>query len=597
MTSPNHLAHEKSPYLQQHAHNPVDWYPWGEEAFALSEKLDKPIFLSVGYATCHWCHVMERESFSDPQMAQLMNDTFVNIKVDREELPEVDNIYMEFAQVLMSSAGGWPLNVILTSDLKPFFAVTYLPPKTKRGLIGLDQFIAHIKQIWQSDERQLLIEQANKLVEVFERTHVSAGEEMPGEEQLVNGVERLFEVADPLYGGVKGEPKFPLGYQANFLLQFAKKKNESRALFYVELTLDRMARGGIYDHLGGGFARYSIDQKWQIPHFEKMLYDNAILADAYLEAWLSTNKPIYRRITQEILDYILREMTSPEGGFYSAEDADSEGHEGRFYTWTPHEIQAVLTPEEAQLFCQYYQVTEHGNFEGRSVLNQLLPSNEFAEIYKLSEEELEKRLAHARKLLFIEREKRERPFKDDKILSGWNGLMIAALARAGKMLQEERFTQAAEKAATFLKNNLWKEGRLLRRYREEEARFPAGLDEYAYLIHGLLELGPEWHTWAVELATLLKNEFKAKGGAFYQTEKKQSILLRKCEFYDGAEPSGNGVHAHNLIRLFQMTQDETYLTQMEDILKAAKKFIEAYPPGACYHLLALQCYLDIKGTL
>jgi uncharacterized protein len=593
----NHLISEKSPYLLQHAHNPVDWYPWGEEAFALSKKLDKPIFLSIGYATCHWCHVMERESFQDPHVAQTMNEAFVNIKVDREELPEVDSLYMEFAQLLMSTAGGWPLNVILTPELKPFFAITYLPPRTRHGLIGLEEFIAHIKQLWQSDERAELIEQANKIVEILERATHAIGDEVPQEDLLLDAVEHLFQLADPVYGGMKGEPKFPLGYQCNFLMQFAKAKNESRALFYVELTLDKMADGGIYDHLGGGFSRYSIDERWSIPHFEKMLYDNAILAGAYLAGWQFVKKERYRRVCEEILTYVLRDMTDPGGGFYSAEDADSEQHEGRFYTWTPDEIKEALPLSEAELFCRYYGVTPGGNFEGRSVLQIELPLNVFAEAQGLQEEELEQRLEEAKKILFERRTRREHPFKDDKILGGWNGLMIGALVKAGKALEEESFVHEALRAAECIRKNLWKEGQLLRRFRQGEARFPAGLDEYAYLLQGLLALfeagcGTQWLSWGIEIAALLQKEFKREGGAFYQTEMQRSILIRKCEFYDGAEPSGNGLHAENLIRLFQITQNEDYLDQARDVFKAAKGFIEAYPPGACYHLLSLQHYLD-----
>jgi uncharacterized protein len=597
----NHLAGEKSPYLLQHVHNPVDWYPWGEEAFSLAKKLDRPIFLSIGYATCHWCHVMEQESFEDAEIARMMNESFVNVKVDREELPEVDSVYMEFAQALMSSAGGWPLNVFLTPELKPFFAVTYLPPKTRRGLIGLDQFLHHIKQIWQSDERSLLVEQANKIVEIFERSSHFIGSELPDAELISASVMQLLELADPVFGGIKGEPKFPLGYQANFLLEYAKKKNESRALFYVELTLNMMGRGGIYDHLGGGFSRYSVDERWMIPHFEKMLYDNAILANTYLEAWKFTEEKNYRVICKEILDYVVREMTAPQGGFYSAEDADSEGHEGRFYTWTPAEIKGVLSADEAALFCHFFNVTEGGNFEGRSVLHSERPIDEFATLLHLDPAIISQQLEEAKRKLFKKREERPRPFKDDKILSGWNGLMIASLAKAGRAFQETAYAEAALKAARFIKEQLWKEKRLFRRFREGEARFPAGLDDYAFLICGCLTLfeegyGSEWLNWAVEMASILENDFKMPKGAFYQTDGKEPILIRRCEFYDGAEPSGDGVHCENLLRLFQITQEEKYLTQAEDILKAAKNFLEAYPPGAVYHLIALQRYLDIKAA-
>jgi uncharacterized protein len=596
----NHLVNEKSPYLLQHLHNPVDWYPWGKEAFELAQSEDKPIFLSIGYATCHWCHVMEKESFEDPEVAKLMNEVFVNIKVDREELPEIDTIYMEFAQALMSSAGGWPLNVILTPDLKPFFAITYLPPKSKRGLMGLQEFSGHIKQIWESEERARLLEQADKLVEMFQRASFSQGEELPSENHVLASLQVLFDIADPIYGGIKGAPKFPMSYQANFLLEISKAKGDSRALFYVELTLDMMHNGGIYDHLGGGFSRYSVDERWHVPHFEKMAYDNAILADAYLEAWRFTKKGAYKTVVEEILNYILRDMTHADGGFYSAEDADTDGQEGLFYTWTPTEIQEVLSLEEAELFCQLYGVSHEGNFEGRSVLHLSVPIEEFAEIKAIPLDQLLPMIAHAREALFKKRQQRSRPFKDDKILSSWNGLMIHAFIKASGALNEQKFREAAVKAAEFIKAHLWKNGKLLRRWREGESRFNAGLEDYSFMIKGLISLfeqgcGSEWLKWAIEMADILELDFKAEDGAFYHTDGNEPVLIRKCEFYDGAEPSGNGVHCENLIRLFQLTQSEKYLDQAEDILKAARKYIESYPPGACYHLLALQRYLDVKA--
>ncbi len=570
----NHLAKEKSPYLMQHANNPVDWYPWGEEAFELARKEDKPIFLSIGYATCHWCHVMEKESFENPDIAKRMNETFINIKVDREELPQVDNFYMEFAQAMMSSPGGWPLNILLTPDLKPFFAVTYLPPSTKKGLMGLTEFCEQIHSLWTSEEKNHLIDQAEELLEIMEHSFQAKGEELPDEMEISYAAQNLFSVADENYGGIKGEPKFPLGYQAEFLLQYAKAKKDSRAIYFVELTLGSMYKGGIYDHLGGGFSRYSIDEKWQIPHFEKMLYDNAILAKTYCQAWKYTKKENYKKVFQGIIEYVLREMTHPDGGFYSAEDADSDGHEGLFYTWDYKEILDSLK-EDGETFCHAYGVTKEGNFEGRNVLH-LVNGDEGLESCK--------------KILFEERSKRNRPFKDDKILSSWNGLMIDAMASTG-------YTDAALKAAEFIKKNLWKEGRLFRRFRDGEARFSAGLDEYAFMIKGVLSLyeagmGDRFLEWALEMTKILEIEFKAEHGAFYQTDSQETLLFRKCDFYDGAEPSGNGVHLENLLRLYQATFNEHYLTQAEDILKAAHEFMKTFPPGTCYHYMGLQRYYD-----
>lgn len=596
----NRLIHEKSPYLLQHAHNPVDWFPWGQEAFALAKQSDKPIFLSIGYATCHWCHVMERESFENPEIAKLMNETFVNIKIDREELPQVDSIYMEFAQALMSSAGGWPLNLILTPDLKPFFAVTYLPPANRRGLVGMKQFIQHIHQLWQSEERKQLVEQADKIVEIFEKSAQAIGNEIPDEKNLIAALEMMFEIADPVYGGLKGEPKFPMGYQSLFLLEFSRGKGDSRALFCAELTLDMMLRGGIYDQLGGGFSRYAIDERWVVPHFEKMLYDNAILARTYLDAFKYTKREAYRVVCEETLDYVLNEMSHPEGGFYSAEDADSEGHEGMYYTWTLQEIREVLSNEEAELFCQYYGVTPEGNFEGRNVLHVQVPLEEFAELRNIPKEEILSILNKTRAKMFKRRQVRQRPFKDDKILVSWNGLMIDAMVKAASALKKPAFKEAAIKAAHFIQAHLWKEGHLLRRWRDNEARFMGGIDDYAFLIKGLISLfeegcGTEWLKWAIELTDVLQKEFKADEGAFYYHLEDPTLLIRKCEYYDGAEPSGNAVHCENVLRLYQITQNELYLNQAEDILKAAKHHMEIYPPGACYHLISLQRYLDVKA--
>lgn len=605
MTTPgfsNRLIKEKSPYLLQHAHNPVDWYPWGDEAFERAKKEDKPIFLSIGYATCHWCHVMEAESFENPEVAKLMNEAFVNIKVDREEHPEVDSIYMEFAQALMSSPGGWPLNVVLTPDLKPFFAVTYLPPSTRKGIIGIDQFAKQIQTLWNGDERVHLIAQADKIVELFAKSAKTKGDELPQEDLLESAIQMLFDTADPVYGGIRGEPKFPLGYQANLLLQYSKSKSDGRALFYVDLTLEMMARGGLFDHVGGGFSRYCVDERWRIPHFEKMLYDNAILAETYLQAYKYTKKKRFGAITRSVCDYVLREMTSPEGGFFSAQDADSEGHEGRYYTWTRAEIEELMPPQDAELFCRFYGVTQGGNFEGRNVLYTEMGLDEFAAAIGMPAPDLEVKLESLRKLLFDKRSARPAPFKDDKILTSWNGLMIDALAKAGACFQEMRYTKAALDAAHFIKQKLTQEGNLLHRYRDGEARFDAGLEDYAFLIRALitlfeLGLGGEWLEWAVVLSESVERHFKAPEGAYYQSAPDPHLLIRKCEFYDGAEPSGNAIHCENLLRLYQITQQEKFLTQAEEILKAVKGFIEAFPPGACYHLMAMQRYLDAKAPM
>lgn len=594
----NRLALEKSPYLLQHAHNPVDWYPWSEEAFSAAMVADKPIFLSIGYATCHWCHVMEQESFSNPEIAKLMNETFINIKVDREEMPEIDGLYMEFAQAMMSGGAGWPLNVILTPELKPFFASTYLPADSRQGFLGLKQLILRIDEIWKDpEERELVIAQAGKIVDLFAGNVQTVGTTLPSKEQIHEAAELLFKTADPIYGGTRGSPKFPIGFQACFLLRYSRFTGESRALFYTERTLDMMHRGGIYDHLGGGFARYTVDEKWMIPHFEKMSYDNATVVRAYLEAWEYTRTDFYREVCEETLGYILREMTDPKGGFYSAQDADTEAHEGRFYTWSWEEIHKILGPE-AGLFCEFYGVTPTGNFEGRNVLHMTHSLSEFAQIQKRDPLILANNLNHLRTILWQEREKRVHPYKDDKIIASWNGLLIYTLSEAGRVFQNPAYLEAAQNAARFVRDNLWKEGILYRRWREGDARFEGVLDDYACMIHGLISLfeadcGSEWLEFAIELATVLSVDFKAENGAFYFTNGKDPhLLLRSCEFYDGAEPSGNAIHTENLVRLYQITGIEDYRKEAEDILKAAKQHIDLYPPGACYHLMSLQRFID-----
>ncbi|MBA3957492.1 MAG: thioredoxin domain-containing protein [Parachlamydiaceae bacterium] len=594
----NRLIRQKSPYLLQHAHNPVDWYPWGEEAFEAAKSSDRPIFLSIGYATCHWCHVMERESFENVQIAQLLNENFICIKVDREELPEVDGLYMEFAQGMMSGAAGWPLNVILTPALQPFFAATYLPPNNQHGMMGLIDLVARIKEVWGTEERESVVMQAEQVVQVFANAVHAKGDEIPDKDQLQDISDLLFKLADPVYGGMKGSPKFPISYQYNFLLRYAGKHNDSRALFFIERTLDMMHRGGIYDHLGGGFSRYSVDEEWLIPHFEKMLYDNALIAFTYLETWQVTKDEKYRTISESVLNYVIREMRHSEGGFYSAEDADSDGHEGLFYTWTPDEIEELLGRAQGELFCDFYGVLPEGNFEGRNVLHTKVNVEEFALNRGLNPQEFAKQLEKNRKTLFKAREKRPHPFKDDKILSSWNGLMIFAMAEAGAAFGEKRYIDAAVEAATFIKENMWQEDQLFRRWREADVGFNAGLDEYAFLIRGALSLfevgcGSQWLTWAMEMTEILQDKFKAEEGAFYQTDgMDDSIILRKCQFSDGAEPSGNAIHCENLMRLYQLTLEQTYFDQASDVLKGVKKYIDSYAPGYCYHMMNLNRYYE-----
>jgi hypothetical protein len=457
-----------------------------------------------------------------------------------------------------------------------------------------------MQKLWNSDERKMLMEQADRVVELFESMPLDIGSEMLEERVLEIAIEVLYELIDPVYGGIKGEPKFPMGYQSSLLLAIAAVKGDSRALFCAELSLDSMQRGGIYDQLGGGFARYAVDASWLVPHFEKMLYDNAILARTYLDGWQLTKKASYQTTCQETLDYVIRVLSHPQGGYYSAEDADSNGREGFYYTWMFDEIQALLSAEEGELVCAFYGVTTEGNFEGRNILHSAKPLEQFIEDKNLDSEKTKENLRTAQAKLIEARQARVRPFVDDKILTSWNGLMIDAMIRAARCFNSEIYEKSALAAAECIRSNLWKEGQLLRRFRENEPRFPGGLDDYAFLIKGLLSLfdqdyGSQWLKWAIELTDVLETQFKMESGVFYLHLNDPILLLRKCEFYDGAEPSGNAVHAENLLRLYQITYNEKYLKGAEAILKVAKTSIETYPPGACYHLLALHRYLNIKA--
>lgn len=599
----NRLVKEKSPYLLQHAHNPVDWYPWGEEAFAEAKRQDKPIFLSIGYATCHWCHAMEKESFEDVGLAEKMNEAFVNIKVDREELPEVDSLYMEFAQAMMAGSAGWPLNLVLTPDLKPFFAATYLPSHSRGGMMGLSELIDRIEEVWRSEDRDRVTAQADKVVELFTENIHLRGDRISDKAQIAKSADLLFKIADPVYGGLKGAPKFPVGYQYEFLLRYAVLYKEGRALFLVDRALEMMSRGGIYDHLGGGFSRYSIDERWIVPHFEKMLYDNALLADIYTNCWKFTKKPLFKEVAIHILDYVLRDMTGAEGEFFSAEDADSEGLEGKFYLFSYEEVKALLDPIEFSYFSPYYGLTQQGNFEGSNVLHITRSVEDFAREIREDPLEVEQVLARARHKLFEVRSQREHPFKDDKVLTGWNGLMIHALVNAGSAFELPRLTQAAVKAAEFMKMYLWNREVLFRGIRAGELLPQGIIDDYAFMIRGLLALfeageGSSYLELAIRLSDAAKRKFKAEEGAFFQSSSdEEHLLIRKCQYADGAEPSGNAVHAENLLKLHALTGNEEFLEEAEDILKSVKKFLDLYSAGYFYHTMNLMRYYDEHSPL
>nr|WP_232330850.1 MULTISPECIES: thioredoxin domain-containing protein [unclassified Thermoactinomyces] len=591
----NRLINEKSPYLLQHAYNPVDWYPWGPEAFEKAKLEDKPIFLSIGYSTCHWCHVMERESFEDEQVAKVLNENFVSIKVDREERPDVDHIYMTVCQA-MTGHGGWPLTIIMTPEQKPFFAGTYFPKESRYGRTGLIELLERVARLWKS-ERKRADEMSGRVTEAVQAYLApdEAGEW--GKELFDYAFEQFASQFDEVYGGFGDAPKFPRPHDFLFLLRYWRQTGENEALRMVTSSLAAMRKGGIFDHLGYGFARYSVDREWLVPHFEKMLYDQALLALAYIEAFQATGEKSHAEVASEIFTYVLRDMTSPEGGFYSAEDADSEGVEGKFYVWTPGEIQEVLGPEEGAFFCEVYGVTEEGNFEhGTSILNRIGVSlEEMAKRRGLSVEELNRKLAEQREKLFAVREKRVHPYKDDKILTSWNGLMIAALARGGRVLGETEYTDAAVRAVEFIFNNLTREdGRLLARFRDGEAKYPGYLDDYAFLIWGLIELyettfQANYLTRAIYLTKKMIELFgdEKNGGFYFYGKDAETLLVRPKEIYDGATPSGNSVAAYNLIRLGKLTSDEQLLKEADRQLRAFAKAIDSSPISHSFFLIAM----------
>lgn len=545
----NKLANEKSPYLLQHAHNPVDWFPWGEEAFEKAKKEDKPIFLSIGYSTCHWCHVMERESFEDEEVADVLNNNFISIKVDREERPDIDHIYMTVCQA-MTGHGGWPLTVLMTPEKKPFYAGTYFPKNDRMGMPGIITLLERVNSLW-SKERETLEESGDQIVNAVSKPHYAPRDINP-EEIISSTYSGLKQEFDKEYGGFGNAPKFPTPHNLYFLLRYWYMYKDVSALEMVEKTLDSMYRGGIHDHIAGGFSRYSTDRKWLVPHFEKMLYDNALIAIAYLEAFQASKKMKYAEIAQFIFSYILRDMTSPEGGFYSAEDADSEGEEGKFYVWSVSEIKQVLGEEDGEKYCSYLDITPQGNFEGLSIPNLIKNKIPEGEEYFLE---------RCRIKLFRHRDKREHPYKDDKILTAWNGLMIAALSVGGRVLEDEIQTDAAKKAVKFIFSRLVREdGRLMARYRGGDAAYPAYVDDYAFIIWGLIELyettfEPEYLSKALKLNDDLLRLFwdEQNGGLFVYGIDSEQLITRPKEIYDGAAPSGNSVAALNFLRLARLT--------------------------------------------
>ncbi len=581
----NRLAGEKSPYLLQHANNPVDWYPWGEEAFRKAGVEDKPIFLSIGYSTCHWCHVMERESFEDREVASLLNQHFISVKVDREERPDLDQIYMAVCQAL-TGQGGWPLTVLLTPEKKPFFAGTYFPKRRQGGRPGLMELLPQLNQIWVSDRKNVL-DASDQLTQAI-TSRLTEHSPLKLDEAVIHDCFHLLSAAfDPLYGGFGPAPKFPSPHILCFLMRYWWKHREKRALQMVEKTLLAMYQGGLYDHIGFGFSRYATDDKWLVPHFEKMLYDNALLTIAFLEAYLVAGNKFHAEAAREILDYLAREMTSPDGGFYSAQDADSEGAEGKFYLWDVEEIEKILGKDEAEAFTDFYNMTARGNFEGRNIPNLIDHPDKIQK---------RQRFNNSREKLLARRNTRIPPHKDNKILTSWNGLMIAAFALAGRTLADPGYVLRAQQAASFVLNNLRrKDGRLMVRYCDGEAAILGYLDDYAFFIWGLLELyavsfKEEYLRLAISLTDdLIKYHWDEINGGFYTyASDGEQLIARPKEIYDGATPSGNSVATLNMFKLARLTGRFDLEEKARRTMTLFGSQVKNYPPGFTYLLMALQ---------
>lgn len=602
---PNKLIHEKSPYLLQHAYNPVDWYPWCDEAFEKAKKEDKPIFLSIGYSTCHWCHVMEKESFEDEEIAKLMNETFVSIKVDREERPDIDGVYMSVCQMITGS-GGWPLTIVMTPDKKPFFTGTYFPKYNRFGRIGMLELIPKLNDIWKNRKEEVL-KSAEEITQALNQVSLKYADEVIDESIFEKAFDEYTRRFDSEYGGFGNAPKFPTPHNLLFLLRYYKRTKDLKALAMVERTLTEMRKGGIYDHVGFGFARYSADRYWLVLHFEKMLYDNALLLMAYSEAYQITKNKFYKSTAEEIIEYVLRDMTHPEGGFYSAEDADSEGEEGKFYLWTEVEIRQLLPSDEADFIIKIFNVETNGNWydeargirTGNNILHLKKTYKELAEEFSISENEFTGKLESIRKKMFEWREKRIHPHKDDKILTDWNSLMISALVKASLALSKKEFWEAALSADSFMKKYLYKNDKLLHRFREGESAIDGNLADYAFFIQSQLDLfeatsEPQYLDYASKMNEILYAKFldKNSGGYFFTSTDSEQLIVRQKEIYDGAIPSGNSVQLLNLARLYKITGESKFNELFEIQIKAFAAEIKKMPSVFAQFLIGLDFQSD-----
>ncbi|MHC4191965.1 MAG: thioredoxin domain-containing protein [Planctomycetota bacterium] len=593
----NRLINETSPYLLQHAHNPVDWYPWVGEAFERAKKEDKPIFLSIGYSTCHWCHVMEYESFENERIAEIMNEHFVSIKVDREQRPDVDGIYMNAVQ-MMTGSGGWPLSAFLTPDSKPFYGGTYFPPTDRYGRPGFERVLLSIADAWKN-RRQELVNSAGEISEVLANLTRATEKEKLSPEMLKGGFDYFRNIFDGTNGGFGIAPKFPQPTNLSMLLSYWHRTANTQALQMIEKTLDAMAKGGIYDHIGGGFHRYATDARWLVPHFEKMLYDQALLSKVYLQAYQITKNQKYATTAREIFDYVLRDMTDADGGFYSAEDADSEGKEGVFYVWDPKQIKPILDKDEAEIFVAYYGVTEEGNFEeGKTILNIVASPAQLEKKFQKDHTAISGILTTARTKIFDARAKRIRPHRDDKVITAWNGLMISSLAYGGAVLQEKKYMRAAERAAKFILDVLHKNGRLMRYYRDGRVVEPAFLNDYAFMTMGLLDLyeatfDAKWLIAAKELSEEMIELFadNEQGGFFLTGNDAEKLIARSKPGSDGAIPSGNSIAALALLKLGRLTMNQRFTEQGGRAIELFSKQLKQSPAYSSAMLTALSFWI------
>jgi uncharacterized protein len=606
-SKPNRLAKETSPYLLQHAYNPVDWYPWGEEALQKAKQEDKPIFLSVGYSACHWCHVMAHESFEDDETAKIMNQNFINIKVDREERPDLDDIYQRACQ-LATGTGGWPLSVFLTPDQKPFYVGTYFPKDSSShyNIPGFKTILLQLSAAYKNKNHEIQAASSEFMdallqitKDVVTRTSVT---EKPSLERSIldEAAVGLLQMGDPVYGGFGHAPKFPNVSNLMFLLRYYHISNMTRFRDFVVFTADKIAAGGIHDHLGGGFARYATDQKWLVPHFEKMLYDNALLSQLYVELYQITKAEQYMQITRKTLDYTIREMTHPEGGFYSAQDADSEHEEGKFYVWQKKEIASILGDQTVtDIFCEHYGVTEGGNFEGKNILNIRVPTTSLAQKHGKTAEQVAQIVQDASAKLFAAREKRVKPGRDEKILTSWNGLMISGFAKGYAISDDTRYLQAAKNAVEFIESKLTSSGSRLRRtFKDGQSKLNAYIEDYAFYVSGLLDLfaadsKQEYLDKAIKYTDFMLQHFwdEKEGNLFFTSDDHEQLIARTKNLYDLAIPSGNSMAASNLVRLYHYSQNNSYLDRAVRIMKSGARSAAENPFGFGQMLSAIYLYV------